>query len=135
MDILRLYDKFKPFADECREKQRPGFVDLHTYRYQGHSMSDPQKYRTKEEVDKVKSGDSIDRLAKHLLSERKSLAEERFLAMQTEVKDAVRKAVEFAENSAAPELSELVTDVYANIEPNLSPTADYAHGAKNPMLP
>jgi pyruvate dehydrogenase E1 component alpha subunit len=135
MDILKLYDKFKPFADECREKQRPGFVDLHTYRYQGHSMSDPQKYRTKEEVDKVKGGDSIDRLAKHLLSERKSLGEEQFIAMQTEAKEAVRKAMEFAENSPAPELSELVTDVYANIEPHLSPTADYAHGAKNPLMP
>jgi len=134
MDILRIYDRFKPFADECREKQRPGFVDLHTYRYQGHSMSDPQKYRTKEEVEKVKSGDSIDRLAKVLLSERNVLSEEQFIAMQAQVKETVRKAIEFAENSPAPEAGELHSDVYVNMEPNLSPTAAYVKGARNPLV-
>ena len=132
---MKLFDRFKPFVDECREKQRPGFVDLHTYRYQGHSMSDPQKYRTKDEVEKAKSGDSIDLLAKVLLSERKTLTEEQFLAMQAEVKETVRKAVEFAENAPAPEAAELFSDVYVNIEPHLSPAAEYAHGAKNPLLP
>ncbi len=134
LDILEIYDKLKPFADECREKQRPGFVDLHTYRYQGHSMSDPQKYRTKEEVDKVKEGDSLDRLAKHLLSERKAITEEEFIAMQKDVKEVVRHAMEFAESSPVPDPSELFTDVYANILPNLSPTAEYLKGAKNPLL-
>jgi pyruvate dehydrogenase E1 component alpha subunit len=135
LDILEVYDRFKPFADECREKQRPGFVDLHTYRYQGHSMSDPQKYRTKEEVDKVKEGDSIDRLAKHLLSERKLLTEPDFIAMQKEVKQTVAAAIKFAEESPAPDpATELHSDVYVNIQPNLSPTANYVHGAKNPLL-
>lgn len=68
MDICSIYDSFKPFADKCREEQKPGFVDLKTYRYQGHSMSDPQKYRTKEEVAKFQERDSIDRLAHLLLS-------------------------------------------------------------------
>ncbi|HVU62374.1 MAG TPA: pyruvate dehydrogenase (acetyl-transferring) E1 component subunit alpha [Phycisphaerales bacterium] len=134
LDVLRLYDKFKPFADECREKQRPGFVDLHTYRYQGHSMSDPQKYRTKEEVEGVKKKDSIDQLALYCMNERKSLTEEQFIAMQREVKDIVAHAVKFAEESSAPELSELYTDVYANPQPNLSPIREYTHGAKNPLL-
>jgi pyruvate dehydrogenase E1 component alpha subunit len=135
LDVLKIYDKFKPFADECREKQRPGFVDLHTYRYQGHSMSDPQKYRTKDEVEKKKESDSIARLASHLLSERKSLTEQQYEKMQEEVKEAVRVGMEFAENSPIPEMSELYSDVYVNMEPGLSPTAPYATGARNPMLP
>jgi pyruvate dehydrogenase E1 component alpha subunit len=134
LDVLKIYDKFKPFADECREKQRPGFVDLHTYRYQGHSMSDPQKYRTKEEVERIKEHDSIARLASHLLTDRKSLSEEKYQAMQEEVKEAVRAAMEFAENSEAPAPEELYSDVYVNIEPNLSPTAPYGPGVRNPML-
>ncbi|MGE3109297.1 MAG: pyruvate dehydrogenase (acetyl-transferring) E1 component subunit alpha [Phycisphaerales bacterium] len=135
LDIVKLYDKFKPFADSCRERQRPGFVDLHTYRYQGHSMSDPQKYRTKEEVEKIKEGDSIDVLAKRLLAgSPPMLSEEQFLAMQQEVKSIVAASVKFAEESPAPDAGELFTDVYANIEKNLSPAAPYSHGAKNPLL-
>jgi pyruvate dehydrogenase E1 component alpha subunit len=134
LDILKLYDKFKPFADHCREKQRPGFVDLHTYRYQGHSMSDPQKYRTKEEVDKKKESDSIARLASHLLGDRKALTEAQYQAMQDEVKEAVRKSVEFAEESPIPDAAELYSDVYVNLEPGLSPTATYTQGVPNPMI-
>jgi pyruvate dehydrogenase E1 component alpha subunit len=138
MDILRLYDRFKPFADECRQKQRPGFVDLHTYRYQGHSMSDPQKYRTKDEVDKVKEHDSIDLLARRLMAADAGaaplLTEAQFLAMQKEVKDTVRDAVDFAEKADPPPLEELYSDVYLNPQPNLSPIRDYVHGAKNPLL-
>jgi pyruvate dehydrogenase E1 component alpha subunit len=134
LDILRLYDKFKPFADECREKQRPGFVDLQTYRYQGHSMSDPQKYRTKDEVEAVKKKDSLDQLALHCMNERKSMTEEQFIAMQREVKEAVAAAMRFAEESPVPDASELYTDVYANPQKNLSPTQEYGQGAKNPLL-
>ncbi len=66
-DVLDLYDSFKALVDWCRENQKPAFVDLKTYRYLGHSMSDPQKYRTKEEVDQFKAKDSIDRLAAYLM--------------------------------------------------------------------
>jgi pyruvate dehydrogenase E1 component alpha subunit len=138
MNILRLYDKFKPFADRCREQQRPGFVDLHTYRYQGHSMSDPQKYRTKEEVDKVKEGDSIDRLAKHLMNgdgaRHGEMSETEFLDLQKQVKAEVAEAMKFAEASQVPAPEELFADVYANIQPNLSPSARYITGEKNPLL-
>lgn len=144
MDLLRLYDKFKPFADELREKQRPGFVDLQTYRYQGHSMSDPQKYRTKEEVEKVKEADSIDLLARHLLGSAQNarrdslsfgtMSEEEFAEMQKGVKAEVAAAVKFAEDSPIPDSSELYTDVYARPMRNLSPIREYTHGAKNPLL-
>jgi pyruvate dehydrogenase E1 component alpha subunit len=135
LDILKLYDKFKPFADECREKQRPGFVDLHTYRYQGHSMSDPQKYRTKDEVEAVKKKDSIDQLAHYCLSETKNLSEDKFIEMQRVIKEQVAKAMQFAEDSPTPDVeTELYSDVYANPQKNLSPTRDYNHGVKNPLL-
>jgi pyruvate dehydrogenase E1 component alpha subunit len=140
-DILELYDQFKPLADWCRENQKPAFVDLKTYRYLGHSMSDPQKYRTKEEVEQFKSKDSIDRLASHLLTQRKGpdgkpvLSEQRFMEIQTEVKELARKAVEFAENSPVPDVeTELYSDVMHNPMPNMSPMADYVHGVKNPLL-
>ena len=155
MDVLRLYDRFKPYADECREMQKPGFVDLHTYRYQGHSMSDPQKYRTKDEVEKVKERDSIALLEKFLLGTASStsdirhptsdidhsshpafgsLPEPDFIEMQKGVKASVAAAVKFAEESPIPDAAELYSDVYANPQPNLSPIREYTQGARNPLL-
>jgi pyruvate dehydrogenase E1 component alpha subunit len=114
-------------------------VDLKTYRYQGHSMSDPQKYRTKEEVDEFKGKDSIANLLDYLMrpeSEggRACITEDEWKAMQSEIKQIVLDAVEFAENAAEPDLSELATDTYAYPMKNLSPSENYVHGAKNPLL-
>ncbi|MEL6796063.1 MAG: pyruvate dehydrogenase (acetyl-transferring) E1 component subunit alpha [Planctomycetota bacterium] len=134
LDIRHVYDVFKPFADDCRDMQRPGFVDFKTYRYQGHSMSDPQKYRTKDEVDEFKEQDSIASLLAHLMNERNAIDEDGWKAMRKEIAAEVKDAVDFAESAEVPDPSELYTDVYANPEPNLSPTATYTHGAKNPLL-
>jgi pyruvate dehydrogenase E1 component alpha subunit len=134
-NVLELYDRFKPLVDWCRTNQKPGFVDLKTYRYLGHSMSDPQKYRTKEEVEQYKSKDSIDALAHHLLSERKCLSEARYQGIQEELREIVREAIEFAEASPVPDPeAELYTDVLVNPMPNMSPIRDYTHGVKNPLL-
>lgn len=135
MDILNIYDQFKPFADRCRDKQRPGFVDLHTYRYHGHSMSDPQKYRTKEEVQEFHDRDSIAALAHHLMESRKCLSEDEFKDMQKRIRDEVRDAIKFAEDSPAPDpTTELYSDVYLNPQPGLSPVGEYVQGEKNPLL-
>ncbi|MEO0630242.1 MAG: pyruvate dehydrogenase (acetyl-transferring) E1 component subunit alpha [Planctomycetota bacterium] len=134
LDIRHVYDVFKPFADDCRDMQRPGFVDFKTYRYQGHSMSDPQKYRTKDEVDQFKEQDSIASLLAHLMNERNAIDEDGWKAMRKEIAAEVKDAVDFAESAEVPDPSELYTDVYANPEPNLSPTATYTHGATNPLL-
>jgi len=140
-DLVHLYNHFKPLVDWCRENQKPAFVDLKTYRYLGHSMSDPQKYRTKEEVEMFKGKDSIDRYASHLMTERKGadgkfiVSEQAFENLQAEVREAVRLSIEFAENSPIPDIdAELYSDVYLNPQPNLSPSRDYVHGAKNPLL-
>ena len=134
LDIRNLYDHFKPIADECRDLQRPAFIDLKTYRYQGHSMSDPQKYRTKEEVEAHKKKDSIANLLHHLMTERNCIDEAGWKAMRKEIGAEVKAAVEFAEQAPKPDPSELFTDVYVNPQPNLSPSADYHHGEKNPLL-
>ncbi len=135
MDILNIYDLFKPLVDRCRETSRPAFVDLLTYRYQGHSMSDPQKYRKKDEVEAVKTTDSIELLARHLMGERKCMSEADYDAIVAEAKAAAIDAVEFAESSAVPEVEpELWADVYSNPQPGLSPQREYAEGVKNPLL-
>ncbi len=134
-DILRLYDDFKPFADACREEQKPGFVNLHCYRYQGHSMSDPQKYREKSEVEDYQSRDAIDNLTRYLVEERGLITQDEVDAIRKEAKKVSKEAQQFAE--AAPEPSpetELYSDVYANIQPNLSPLDHYVHGSKNELL-
>jgi pyruvate dehydrogenase E1 component alpha subunit len=140
LDIRNVYDKMKTLADECRDLQRPGFVDLKTYRYQGHSMSDPQKYRTKEEVDEYKEKDSIANLAAHLMASaddggRGCLSEERWGEMQKEIRQIVLDSVKFAEEAGDPDVDrELASDTYALPMKNLSPSEDYRHGAKNPLL-
>ena len=133
LDIRNVYNQFKPFADACRENSRPGFIDFKTYRYQGHSMSDPQKYRTKDEVEEYKNKDSIARLLGQLMDEG-TISEDGWKQMQNEIRDEVLESVEFAENSPTPEPGELYTDVYANPQKNLSPTATYTHGLRNPLL-
>ncbi|HRQ71648.1 MAG TPA: pyruvate dehydrogenase (acetyl-transferring) E1 component subunit alpha [Phycisphaerales bacterium] len=139
-DVLNVYDRFQPLADECRDLQRPAFVDLKTYRYMGHSMSDPQKYRTKEEVDEWKERDSIAALASHLMRSkddggRACLTEDEWKEMQRSIREVVKEAVEFAESAAAPDIeSELYSDVFINPLPQSSPIRDYVHGEKNPLL-
>jgi pyruvate dehydrogenase E1 component alpha subunit len=139
-DVLNVYDQFRPFVDECRDLQRPGFVDLKTYRYMGHSLSDPQKYRTKDEVDSWKEKDSIAALAAHLMASeadggRGCLRDDEWKAMRKEVAEVVRESVEFADKAAHPDVeSELYSDVYINPLPQSSPIGDFRHGQKNPLL-
>ena len=139
-DVLNVYDRFKPFADECRDLQRPGFVDLKTYRYMGHSLSDPQKYRTKDEVDTWKEKDSIAALAARLMASeadggRACLSDEEWKTMRREIAEIVRDSVEFAEKAADPDVqSELYSDVYINPLPQSSPIRDFKHGEPNPLL-
>ncbi len=142
--VIDLYDHFKDVVDYCRNEQKPAFVDLKTYRYLGHSMSDPQKYRTKEEVDAFKQKDSIDHLASYLMAadtpraKKKGspvLSEAEYQAIQAEVNAAVKRGVDHAEAAEVPDpATELYADVFLNPQPNLSPTADYTHGVRNPML-
>lgn len=143
-NVVDLYDNFKALIDWCRSEQKPAFVDLKTYRYLGHSMSDPQKYRTKEEVESFKQKDSIDNLAAYLMAsdtpraKKKGgavLTEAQYNELQAEVREVVRVGVEAAEAGPLPDpTTELYADVFINPQPNLSPTADYVHGVRNPLI-
>jgi pyruvate dehydrogenase E1 component alpha subunit len=84
-----------------------------TYRYRGHSMSDPQKYRSKEEVSKIRAEhDPIDRVRDRLLEDRLA-NEEQLKEIDKEVRAVVNDAAEFAQNCPEPASAELFADVYA----------------------
>ena len=97
----------------CREGNGPIILEMLTYRYRGHSMSDPAKYRPKEEVDKVRTEhDPIEQVRSRLL--KKGFAtEESLKKIDAEVRAVVNEAAEFATNDSEPDPAELWTDVYA----------------------
>jgi len=96
----------------CRAGKGPTILEMMTYRYRGHSMSDPAKYRTKEEVDKVRTEhDPIEQLRKRLL-DRKLAGEDELKKIDASVRAVVNEAAEFATHDAEPEPAELYTDVY-----------------------
>jgi pyruvate dehydrogenase E1 component alpha subunit len=96
----------------CRAGKGPYILEMLTYRYRGHSMSDPAKYRTREEVDKVRTThDPID-MARHRIVERKWASEDELKKIESEVRERVNAASEFATNDPEPNASELFTDIY-----------------------
>jgi pyruvate dehydrogenase E1 component alpha subunit len=113
MDVLNVYNGMKPLIDRCRESSRPMFIDMRTYRFKGHSMSDPRKYRTKDEEKQYEENDPIDRFAAWLMEEDR-LSEEDYDAMVKEVRKEVRDAMKWADESPEPPLEELYTDVYTH---------------------
>ena len=86
-------------------------MEVNTYRYRGHSMSDPAKYRAKEELQKMREQfDPIDRLRAELV-EMKAMDEDGFKAIDKEIKDIVTAAAEFSQTSPEPDPAELWTDI------------------------
>src|SRR5579864_1690619 len=96
----------------CRAGKGPIILEMMTYRYRGHSMSDPAKYRTKEEVDKVRTEhDPIEQVRKRLL-DKKWASEDELKKLDASVRATVNEAAEFATQDAEPDPSELYTDMY-----------------------
>jgi len=95
----------------AREKGGPTLLEIKTYRYKGHSISDPQKYRTKEEVDEYKSKDPIQQIRKTILDS-KFATEKELGEIDKRVDGIVAEAVKFAEESPWPADSEVLKDVY-----------------------
>ncbi len=112
MDVLAVKEAAERACAHCRAGNGPYILELKTYRYRGHSMSDPAKYRTREEVDEVrKTRDPIDFVEE--LLEKNGWADEGALkAIDAEVKKIVAEAAEFARTSPEPDPAELYTDVY-----------------------
>ncbi|HEY5105265.1 MAG TPA: pyruvate dehydrogenase (acetyl-transferring) E1 component subunit alpha [Caulobacteraceae bacterium] len=112
MDVMAVREAGLAAAEHARSGKGPFILEMKTYRYRGHSMSDPQKYRTRDEIDEVrKSRDPIEHLQERL--ESAGLADEAALkAIDAEVKAAIADAAEFARTTPEPEAAELYTDVY-----------------------
>jgi len=112
MDVVAVREAGLKAAEHARSGRGPFILEMKTYRYRGHSMSDPGKYRTREEIDAVrKTRDPIDHLREKL--EAAGFADEAaFKATDAEVKAIVADAAEFARGAAEPEAAELYTDVY-----------------------
>jgi pyruvate dehydrogenase E1 component alpha subunit len=95
----------------CRSGKGPYILEMQTYRYRGHSMSDPAKYRTREEVNEVREHhDPIERVRARII-EKKFATEDELKAIENQVREEVIAAAEFATTSAEPDPSELWTDV------------------------
>ncbi len=110
MDVTVVRQETQDAIDHVREGNGPYILEMKTYRYRGHSMSDPAKYRTKEEVSKMRSEhDPIDNVRKKLLDG--GMSEDALKEIDREVKAIVSEAAEFAQNSPEPDVSELYTDI------------------------
>jgi pyruvate dehydrogenase E1 component alpha subunit len=112
MDVMAVRDAALRAIERARNESLPTLLEVRSYRYMGHSMSDPGKYRTAEEIKKYQERDPIV-LFKDSLKEAKVLSDKEFEKIETEAKEAVERAVKFAEESPFPDESELMTDVYA----------------------
>jgi len=114
MDVLKVREAGARAIQHCRSGEGPYILELKTYRYRGHSMSDPAKYRTREEVTKMREErDPIDHLRDMLLA--KGIADEGTIKeIDRAVKAEVNEAAQFAQESPEPDLSELYTDILAD---------------------
>ncbi|WP_394990289.1 pyruvate dehydrogenase (acetyl-transferring) E1 component subunit alpha [Emticicia sp.] len=115
MDVEMVHEAVKRAADRARAGEGPTFLEFKTYRFRGHSMSDPQKYRTKEEVEQWKSRDPLEMCRDRILTN--GIATEAELeVIDARVKEKVEASVKFAEESPYPDASEAFKDVYMDTE-------------------
>ncbi len=113
MDVRAVKDAAERAVTWCREGNGPMILEMLTYRYRGHSMSDPAKYRTRDEVEKVRNEqDPIEQVRRRLL-EWKWASEDDLKKIDAKVRDAVNESAEFATVDPEPDASELYTDIYA----------------------
>ncbi len=113
MDVEAVKAAGEKAVAHCRAGKGPYILEMKTYRYRGHSMSDPAKYRTREEVQKVReTRDAIEHV-RELLLKGKHASEDDLKAIDKEIKAIVNESAEFARTSPEPDASELYTDIYA----------------------
>lgn len=111
MDVVAVHNAMDEAVARARKGDGPTFLEIRTYRYKGHSMSDPAKYRTKEELEEYKGRDPLVTTKAEIL--KKKYANEKWFAeVDEEIKQIVEESVRFAEESPFPDVSELYKDVY-----------------------
>ena len=122
MNFRHVRDTLSEVVTSIRKDPHPAFVEVRTYRYRGHSMSDPASYRTKEQLEKYRLDDPITRLRAQLTREGK-LSNEKFDELDKTAKETALAAVKFAEESAEPPLEKRYDYTYADgaVEAGVSP--------------
>lgn len=113
MDVIKVYDSVSKAVKRAREGDGPTLIEAKTYRFEGHWLGDPILYRTKDEVDEWREKDPINGFKKHLIASAVCV-EQDIRSMEKTVIEAIQKAEKFALESPEPELTEAVTDVYAD---------------------
>src|SRR5690606_19034605 len=111
MDVIAVHNAMDEAVNRARKGEGPTFLEVRTYRYKGHSMSDPAKYRTKEELAEYKGRDPLI-VVKETIVKKKYADEKWFEDVDAEIKQIVADSVKFAEESPYPEVDELYKDVY-----------------------
>ncbi len=112
MNVIKVYEGALEAVEYVRSGKGPYVLEIHTYRYRGHSMSDPANYRTKEEVKGVKNQYDPLITLKNILIEEYKVKEERLKTIEKEIKEVVNDSAIFAQESPEPKAVELYTDIY-----------------------
>ncbi|WMN12360.1 pyruvate dehydrogenase (acetyl-transferring) E1 component subunit alpha [Marivirga salinae] len=112
MNVENVHNAVAEAAERARKGDGPTLLEFRTYRYKGHSMSDPAKYRTKEELEEYKGKDPIEQ-AKEAILKNKYATEDELKEIDNEAKEQVKECVKFAEESDFPHVDEVYRDVYA----------------------
>ena len=116
MDPVAVAEAVKEAVDRARKGEGPTFLEMKTYRYKGHSMSDAQKYRTKDEIAEYQKIDPVNKVLEHI-KKKKWATEDEILAIQDKIKGIVKEAVDFAEESPFPSIDSLYNNVYVEDYP------------------
>ena len=111
MDVVAVREAGERAVAHCRAGKGPYLLEMKTYRYRGHSMSDPAKYRTREEVQKMRETSDCIETARKMLLEQLGVTEADLKVIDDEVKAIVQDSADFAQESPEPPESELWTDV------------------------
>ncbi|MFP4113030.1 MAG: pyruvate dehydrogenase (acetyl-transferring) E1 component subunit alpha [Spirochaetota bacterium] len=111
MNVIAMHDGIKAAAERAKKEQTPILIDAKTYRYKGHSMSDPAKYRTRDELEAYQQQDPI-LILKAGMQDAKVLTDDEYKKVDDEVKAIVQDAVDFAESSDEPALETIYEDIY-----------------------
>jgi len=113
MDVLAVREAGRKAVEHCRDGNGPYILEMMTYRYRGHSMSDPAKYRTREEVQKMRDEKDPINHVRDMLLTGKLASEDQLKDVDKEIKAIINDAAKFAQDSPEPALEELWTDIYA----------------------
>lgn len=115
MDVEAVHHAVAKAVKWCRDGKGPYLLEMETYRFKGHSMSDPRKYRTKEEEEEYQNEDPIEKVLKTIRAN-KYATEKQLEAIQLKIKKQIEDAVKFAEESPLPQPEDMYNEIYA--EPN-----------------